>query len=79
MGSSKLTEEAVEHWGEGHAFANGASRLTGTTLCQSTSEILRRFIRQPIARTGEMWKADLKSDPELSRKRHSVALPTQSA
>jgi hypothetical protein len=62
MGSSKPSEEAVELWGEGHAFANGASGLTGTTVCQSTSEIPRRFIRQPIASSGEMWKPDLKSD-----------------
>jgi hypothetical protein len=79
MESSKPTEQSVELWGEGHAFANGASRLTGIRLYSSTSEIPRQFIPPPIARTGEMWKPRLKSNPKRSRKRHSVALPVQSA
>jgi hypothetical protein len=56
MESFKPAGEAVDLWGEGHGFANGASRLTGRTHQQSTPQILRDFIPQAIARFGEMWK-----------------------
>jgi len=56
MESFKPTGEAVDLWGEGHGFANGASRLTGQTLYQSTPQIRRCFIPQAMARIGEMWK-----------------------
>jgi hypothetical protein len=64
MESSKLAGEAVELWGEGHAFANGASRLTGTTHFRSTPQMRRQVIPQAIARSGEMWKPGSKRDPD---------------
>jgi hypothetical protein len=56
MESIKPAGKTVDLWGEGHGFANGASRLTGRTQWQSTQQICRRFICQAIARIGEMWK-----------------------
>jgi hypothetical protein len=57
MESFKPAEEAVDLWGEGHGFANGASGLTRRTYYQSTQHIRRHFIPQAMARTGEMWKS----------------------
>jgi hypothetical protein len=56
MSLFKPAAEAVDRWGEGHGFAHGASGLTGRTHCQSTQQILRRFIPPVMARIGEMWK-----------------------
>jgi hypothetical protein len=62
MESSKPSGQVVDLWGEGHGFADGASRLTGTTDDRSTAQILQRLIPRTIARTGEMWILDLKSN-----------------
>jgi hypothetical protein len=59
---SKPSGQVVELWGEGHGFADGASRLTGTTDDRSTLQILQRLIPQAIASTGEMWIPDLKGN-----------------
>ncbi|MFY9898537.1 MAG: hypothetical protein WAK67_12175 [Xanthobacteraceae bacterium] len=57
MESFKPAGEAVDLWGEGHGFANGASRLTRRAHCQSTQLIRRHFIPQAMTKTGEMWKS----------------------
>jgi hypothetical protein len=64
MESSKLSGEAVELWGEGHAFANGASGLTDRAYCRSTPQIFQRFFPQAKARTVEMWKPSSKRNPD---------------
>jgi hypothetical protein len=56
MESFKPTGEAVDLWGEGHGFTNGASRLTERTHYQSTPQIRRCFIPRAMAKNGEMWK-----------------------
>jgi hypothetical protein len=54
MESFKPAGEAVDLWGEGHSFTNGASRLTGRTHYQSTPQIRQCFIPQATAKNGEM-------------------------
>jgi hypothetical protein len=56
MESFKPDEEAVDLWGEGHGFAKGASRLTGTRHCPSTLQASGILFGQAIASIGEMWK-----------------------
>jgi len=53
----KPAGEAVDLWGEGHGFLDGASGLTRTTHDPSTQEHLGHFVWQAIASTGEMWKS----------------------
>jgi hypothetical protein len=78
MESFKPAGKTVDLWGEGHGFANGASRLTGRTHCQSTQQICRCFILQAMARIGEMWKSRsqvIHNDPETSTPLHSQDEP----